>query len=90
MERDKLREALEKLHHELKGTRSVDESGRELLRMLMDDIQHVLDQSGEDKTQPNQNLTDQLTKAIYYFETTHPTLALSMERVIDTLSNMGI
>jgi hypothetical protein len=90
MERQKLREVLEQLHHELKGTRSVDESGRELLCLLMDDIQQILDQSGEDKAQPNQNLTDQLTRAIYYFDTTHPTLALSMKRVIDTLSNMGI
>ena len=81
---------LKQLHHELEDTKSLDEKGRDLLRVLMKDIQKVLDKSAEEGPSPQHSLMEQLRQTINYFEESHPGLALTMKKVIDTLSNMGI
>ncbi|MGA1839407.1 MAG: DUF4404 family protein [bacterium] len=90
MENQKLRKMLEQLHSELKETETVDKSGSELLHILMNDIKNILDKSAEEQSRQRSSLINQLKQAILYFEESHPTLALSMKKVIDTLSNMGI
>lgn len=90
MEKQKFRDMLKALHHELEDAKSLDEKGRDLLRVLMKDIQRVLDQSSEEESAPQHSLIEQLGKTIKYFEESHPGLALTMKKVIDTLSNMGI
>ena len=90
MESQKLRKMLEQLHSELKETETVDESGSELLHILMNDIKSILDKSVEEQSRQRSSLINQLRQAILYFEESHPTLALTMQKVIDTLSNMGI
>ncbi|MGA1864346.1 MAG: DUF4404 family protein [bacterium] len=90
MESQKLRKMLEQLHSELKETETVDESGSELLHILMDDIKNILDKSVDEQSGQRSSLINQLKQAILYFEESHPTLALTMKKVIDTLSNMGI
>lgn len=90
MEKQKLREMLEQLHTELKETKSVDESGTKLLHILMNDIKNILDKSVEEESRQRSSLIEQLKRAILYFEESHPRLALTMKKVIDTLSNMGI
>lgn len=90
MEKQKLRKMLEQLHSELKETESIDEGGSQLLQILMDDIQKILDKSIEEQSRQRSSLIEQLKDAILYFEESHPTLALTMKKVIDTLSNMGI
>jgi hypothetical protein len=90
METQKLRKLLEQLHSELKETETVDESGSELLHILMNDIRNILDKSVEEQSRQSSSLINQLKQAIVYFEESHPTLALTMKKVIDTLSNMGI
>ena len=90
MEEQKFRDMLKALHHELEDTKSLDEKGRDLLRVLMKDIQRVLDQSSEEESAPRHSLMEQLRKTINYLEESHPGLALTMKKVIETLSNMGI
>ena len=87
---DRLRESLEALHNELASIESVDEEGRELLRILGDDIQKLLDKTGPGESRQRTSLVERLTQGIDYFEGSHPTLALAMKKVIETLSNMGI
>ncbi len=83
-------EMLIKLHNELKNTLSVDKKDRELLHTLMKDIQHVLELNDEKNIYENRSLVEQLTESIYHLEESHPTLVLTMKKVIETLSNMGI
>jgi hypothetical protein len=90
MESERLRESLKALHNELASTESVDEKGRELLRVLMDDIQKLLDKKGAEESCQRTSLVERLAQGIDYFEELHPTLALTMKQVIETLSNMGI
>jgi len=90
MKSERLRESLEGLHNELASIESVDEKGRELLRVLMDDIQKLLDKTGAEESCQRTSLVERLTQGIDYFEELHPTLALTMKQVIETLSNMGI
>ncbi len=86
-----LREHLQKLHEELENTDSVDGDARELLGSLLADIQSLLDRSGEDDaTHTPGSLADRLGDATREWETSHPTLAAAVGRVMDTLSNMGI
>ena len=90
MKKQKFREMLKQLHNELEGIHSIDDSGRELLRILMKDIQQILDQSTEGQSSQHNKLIKQLTEAIDYFEESHPVLVLRIKKMIDTLSNMGI
>lgn len=91
MEKQEFRNMLQQLHNQLEGTESVDESGRQLLQILMNDIQQILDKSSvEEESRQRNSLIEQLKHAIQYFGESHPTLALTMKKVIDTLSNMGI
>lgn len=85
-----LREQLERLDAELKGTESVDEGGRTILHKLQQDIQNLLARSGEDSGLEAHPFTAQLRRAIQHFEVTHPTLVASMEEMVNTLSTMGI
>ena len=79
---------LEQLHLELKGVKSVDEIGQKHLQILMRDIQNLLDKTSE---QPSgHSMIEKLKTAITDIEESYPTLALTMKKVIETLSNMGI
>ena len=85
-----LREQLERLDAELKGTESVDEGGRTILHKLQQDIQDLLARSSEDSNLEAHPFTAQLRRAIQHFEVTHPTLVASMEEMVNTLSTMGV
>ena len=86
-----LRERLQELHQELENTGSVDSDARELLGSLLADIQSLLDRSSEeDATHSPATLSNRLEAATREWETSHPTLAAAVGRVMDTLSNMGI
>ena len=90
MEEKQFRRLLEQLHKELENTRSVNESARELLYTVKNDIQQLLNKSGGYKVGQHPKLITQLTATIHYFEKSHPKLALALKQVIDILSNMGI
>ena len=90
MEEKQFRQMLKQLHKELENTHSVNDSARELLYTVKNDIQQILNKSAEYKGQQHPKLIKQLTATIHYFEKSHPKLALALKQVIDILSNMGI
>ena len=89
MGENRLRSLLTDLHGELSGAESVDAKDRELLGQVMDDIEGVLDgrsSLGEDE----ESLNDRLDRGVVRFENRHPRFSFILERMIETLSNMGI
>jgi len=86
-----LREHLQALQKELANTDAVDGDARELLERLLADIQSILDRSEEEEDpQSRGSLVERLENATREWETSHPTLATAIGRVMDTLANMGI
>jgi hypothetical protein len=89
--RPELSERLQNLHEELENTNSVDGDARELLGELLDDIRSLIDRSSDSDTDHTpDSLSERLEAATREWETSHPTLAAAVGRVMDTLSNMGI
>jgi hypothetical protein len=74
------------LHHELKRADTISERDQALFDHLADHLQEVIDKPES----PHEPLTARLEAALTDIETTHPTLAGMMERVVSGLSNMGI
>lgn len=86
-----LRELLERLHNELEQTESIDESGDEMLRHLDADIRRRLEGSGtKRKAEEDDTILERLQESIDHFETTHPTLTLTLSEMMTILSNAGI
>jgi hypothetical protein len=84
----KLTRLLEQLHTELASARVVDEKGRELLRLLNDDIQDLLERSED--IESDDSLLERLQESIDHFEVTHPTLTSALSSLLTSLSNAGI
>lgn len=89
---DRLRATLEQLHQELQETDSVDPQTRELLETTLADINHLIGAQGQPAEEPvaEQSLVDQFREAAQQFEQSHPTLAGTIVRLADILSQMGI
>lgn len=88
MDNNELRTMLEQLHGEIEHTESIDEKGRELLRELGDDIRELLARSEGAQTQPS--VLKRLEDSISYLEVTHPTLTITLSKILESLSNAGI
>ena len=91
MEKQVFREMLEKLHLELTQTKSLDESSKDLLVSVQEDIENLLDSAEE--AQPTEehhdSLSEKLSDAVDEFEDSHPDLVIAMKHVLDSLANMG-
>jgi len=87
MDSQQLHTLLEQLHTELKQAESVDEPDKQLLHNLMNDIQNVLAQSGDESLYPP--LTQQLAQAVKQFEVSYPALTLAIGKALDILSGAG-
>lgn len=87
MERKQLREHLEQLSDAIDDlSASSDEKQR--LSNLIDDIERQIDESVvEDEPQ---NLSEQVESLISTFEAEHPAVAGILNRIMVTLSSMGI
>jgi hypothetical protein len=79
------REQLKQLDEQLARIDPADEHGQQLIANARADIQRALDQSDEDES-----LVERLNEMIYHFEGTHPDLALTLNTIITSLSNMGL
>ena len=90
MEKEQFTEMLKKIHNELRNTESVDDSGRELLGVVMDDINKLIDRPDEEEMHGSSRLVEGLKEAVFHFEDSHPSLASSMRRLVDALSSIGI
>jgi hypothetical protein len=85
MDEKKLASLLEELHTELEQTDSVDATGQELLRHLDTDIHALLERSDA-----RASAIGRLEAAIGHLEATHPTLTLTLSKMLAALSNAGI
>ena len=85
----KLRSTLAELLEELERTDSVDAESQRLLREVLADIQTLLE-SRDAAVESEEPLTDRLREATREFETSHPRVAETVERVVDALAAMGI
>ena len=85
----KLRSTLAELHQELEQTDSVDAESQRLLREVLADIQTLLE-SKERSVESDGPLSERLREATREFETSHPRVAETVERVVDALAAMGI
>ena len=91
---DKLKQTLAELHAELSGAGKVDPATRQALQEALADIQAALAaaESAPDEERPTapEGLAERLRTTAAKFEATHPTLAGTLERLIDLLGAAGI
>jgi len=85
-----LNKLLQKLHEDLDNTQAVDEKGRELLRVLNEDIQELLERSEENEGSDDDSLLERLQESIDHFEITHPALTSALSNIMTALNNAGI
>ena len=85
MAEERLRELLHALHTELGSTARLDTRVEAELRDVMDDIRGALDRA---ETSEHEGLRERLSHTLDHFEADHPQLALSVRRVIDTMSRL--
>jgi hypothetical protein len=90
MDKDHLNESLIELRDELRSVTAVDDSSREALRRLDDDIHRILHNEGDVPAEHHVSLRESLQDSIGSFEASHPTITILMERLIKALSDMGI
>jgi len=90
MEKDIVREKLERLYTELKNTRSNDHQTQERLRVLTADIKDALDHLGEHRPDQNRGVLGSMQSAVRHFETSHPQLTSVLNDVISSLANWGL
>jgi hypothetical protein len=90
MDKNSLREHLAKLHAELADAHSTDPKYRASLTEMIQDINRLIDTSGDAPPAPDRSLPDRLERIAVQFEADHPTLAASARRLVDLLSEVGI
>jgi len=86
MPRRKLEQLLKELEQQVEQAPLESEQARQQLRSLQQAIQRRL--QGE-SSEP-QNLIDSAGEALREFEDAHPTLTLTLGRIMDQLSKLGI
>jgi hypothetical protein len=86
---------LKQLRNDLHQAESLTESDLDLREQLLEDIEALL-QSETSSASPARSAKEyhpaieRLNEAVRRFEVSHPNIAASMGRVINSLSNMGI
>ena len=88
MENQNLRQALEQLHAELQRTDSTDPKTRELLQHLINDIQNVLQDTRTESPPRYDDLRQPLADSVKRLEDSHPSLVLTIGRVLDNLARV--
>jgi phosphoglycerate-specific signal transduction histidine kinase len=84
-----LRRLLEKLRAEIEDAKSIDDSGRQLLRALDSDIHKLLERY-DDRRQARSSIIGRLEEAIEQMEVAHPDLTATLSQMLSILSNAGI
>ena len=85
MAEERLRELLHALHDELGRTARLDTRVEADLREIMGDIRDALDRA---EPGSHEGLRERLSQSLDEFATDHPRLALSVRRMIDTMSRL--
>lgn len=84
---NELRKLLEQLQKEID---TVDDKGREFLRGLNANLHGLLEGSEKDDAESEPSIVEQVEESIERFEDTHPTLTLTLGKVLEVLKNAGI
>ncbi len=85
-DKNQLNEALQALRDEIDNL-NTDESRKQSLNTLADQVEQQFDDSSNSG---NQGLIESLEETISEFEVEHPALTSIINRLLVTLSNMGI
>ena len=89
MDKEKLHQELEDLHSELQRIDSLNDSDRDRLSILAQDIRRILEYKGSDAGH-YQGLIDRVRDAVTEFEAAHPKTTLLMRQVLDQIAYLGI
>jgi ElaB/YqjD/DUF883 family membrane-anchored ribosome-binding protein len=84
--RQTLEETLQQLHNQLSHADDLDQSQRDKLRQMVDEIRRTLDDADSD----SMGLGTRLVHAASQFEHSHPTITNTIGRIADILAQMGI
>lgn len=84
------RNLLHQLNDEIKNTPVEDEQGRELLRVLENEIQALLERFEGNPIELHPTIIQYLENAFGHFEVTHPNLTIMISKVLGALSTAGI
>ena len=90
MEKNHLRDILSDLRRELDGTDHIDDSTREQIAGVVEELHQLIDQSSDSPSDHHLLPMQQLRDIIVRLETSHPRLTSTIERVCDMLSSIGI
>jgi Domain of unknown function (DUF4404) len=82
MSEQQLYAQLEQLREELAAADSMDAARRERLLKLIEEMEAGLEE--------DTGLVERMETAVAEFEVSHPTLAAVMNKVIETLGNIGV
>jgi signal transduction histidine kinase len=83
----RLHDLLQALHEELNETQRLDPGVEKDLRAVMHDIRGALERV-ETQAHEREGLRARLSEQLERFEEDHPRLALTVRRVIDTMSRL--
>ena len=84
------RKTLMELQAQLRHTETLPEGEREIVDELYEEIEELLAQPRHEAPPAPDPLVKRLAEAAQRFEVSHPDLTLIIERIIDSLSTMGI
>ena len=87
MSKEELHQSLQALQQELDKLEESNEEIRDRATRLIVDIENQLDTSNNDE---DDSLIDRIQKLIEQFEVEHPRITGIMNRIMMTLSDMGI
>lgn len=88
MPEKKIRDDIEKLRIEIKNLSADEDTHKEKLEILLQDIESGLETDIQNKKQSE--LLAGLKEAVNHFETEHPRATAIINDIMVTLSNMGI
>ena len=89
MNKENLHQELERLHAELEQLDSLEDSDREKLSLLAQDIRRILDYNGTDERH-YQSLIDRVRDVVIELEAAHPKTTLLMRQVLEQIAYLGI
>jgi mevalonate kinase len=90
MDNPQFRTLLEKLRTELKEFSSPDTKAQESARHLLQEVEALLEHTGEYSSQHYQALNERLAQGIKQFEVENPELTWTMGHLADFLSRLGL
>jgi hypothetical protein len=91
MDKDSLRELVNKLHAEMSEALRADPKSRDHLSNTMQDIRRMIDETpAQSAAGTRRSLPDRLERLAVQFEADHPTLAASARQLVDLLGEVGI